>query len=97
MERWPSCAVDDFAVDDAVLHVDDALGALGYVVGMGDEDNRFAGGMETVHEVEHFGAGLRVEVSRRLVAEDHERVVYERAGDGDALLLAAGELLGAVA
>ena len=36
----------------------------------------------------------RVEVAGRLVGEQHQRPVDERAGDRDALLLTAGELVG---
>ena len=63
---------------------------------MGDEDDGFALGVEAVEGVEDFQAGLRVEVAGRLVGEDEERVIHQRAGDGDALLLPAGELLGAM-
>ena len=41
-------------------------------------------------------AGLGVEVAGGLVGEDDGRAVDERAGDGDALALAAGELVGLV-
>ena len=41
---------------------------------------------------EDLAAGGRVEVAGRLVGEHHARARDERAGDGDALLLAAGEL-----
>src|SRR5690606_41659207 len=37
-------------------------------------------------------ARVVVEVARRLVGEEDGRAADERAGDGDALLLAAGEL-----
>ena len=43
-------------------------------------------------DVEHAGARGRVEVARRLVGEDDGGASGERAGDRDALLLAAGEL-----
>ena len=39
-----------------------------------------------------FEAGRRVEVAGRLVGEDQHRARDQRPGDGDALLLAAGEL-----
>jgi hypothetical protein len=52
-------------------------------------------------ELHHGVAVLGVEVARGLVGEEHGRGAGEGAGDGDALLLAAGELggqvLGAVA
>jgi len=41
-------------------------------------------------------AGLRVELAGRLVPQDEDRVLDHRAGDRDPLLLAAGELVGAV-
>ena len=37
-----------------------------------------------------------VEIAGRLVGEQHRRLVGERAGDGHALLLAAGKLVGRV-
>ncbi len=46
--------------------------------------------------LEHHAAGGGVQVARGLVGEDDRRVVHERAGDGHALHLAAGELVGAV-
>ena len=45
---------------------------------------------------EDLGSRRRVEVPRRLVGQDHLGAVHERAGDGDALLLAAGQLRGQV-
>ena len=42
---------------------------------------------------QHLGAGLGVEVAGRLVGEQQRRVVDERAGDREALLLAARELM----
>ena len=41
---------------------------------------------------EHLGGGLGVEVAGRLVGEDHGGARDQRAGDGDALLLAARQL-----
>ena len=43
-------------------------------------------------EAQHLGAGARVEVAGRLVGEDDLGSAGERPGDGDPLLLAAGEL-----
>ena len=47
---------------------------------------------EADHDVEDLVDHLRVERRGRLVEEHHLRVHGQRAGDGDALLLAAGEL-----
>src|SRR5262249_18997794 len=44
-----------------------------------------------IHDLERQ---VRVEVSGRLVSEDQLRVVDERAGDRDALLLSSGQLFG---
>ena len=40
----------------------------------------------------HLLAQLQVERAKRLIEQQHARLVDERAGDGDALLLAAGKL-----
>ena len=42
----------------------------------------------------HRDAQCRVEVGERLVEQEHLRVAHDGAADGDALALAAGELLG---
>ena len=44
-----------------------------------------------MQQVEHEGAGRRVEVAGRFVGEHEPRIVRERAGDRDALLLAAAQ------
>src|SRR5437879_3002418 len=49
---------------------------------------------EVVEDVQHLAASLEVEVARRLVSEDQQRVVHQRPHDRDALLLAAGEAIG---
>ena len=43
-----------------------------------------------------FRAGFGIEISRRLVREQDGRLVHQRAGDGDALALAAGKFVGLV-
>ena len=40
---------------------------------------------------EHMIGGLRVEIAGRLVRQQHPRAIGDRARDGDALLLAAGQ------
>ena len=45
-----------------------------------------------LHEFEHFFRSLVVEGARGLVAQDKARVLHERAADGAALLLTAGDL-----
>src|SRR5687767_11192760 len=61
-----------------------------------DHDDGLAELVESLQDREDLRARVRVEVPGRLVGEDHRRVVQERARDGDALLLSAGELARAV-
>ena len=84
------------AGDDAVADGDDAVGELGDVGLVGDDDDGVALGVELVEEGHDLVAGLGVEVSGGLVGEDDGGVVDQGAGDGDALALAAGELVGLV-
>ena len=60
-----------------------------------DEDHRLARlALQAEHLVLHVAADQRVEGAERLVVEHHLRVGGERAGHADALLHAAGELVG---
>src|SRR4051812_16176847 len=80
---------DDLSVAD----VDDALRFLRDVVLVRDHDDRVAARRELAEEVEDFAAGLRVEISGRLVGEQQRRLVDQRACDRDTLALTAGELV----
>ena len=84
---------DDAAVgelDHAAAHLVDHR----HVVG-GDHDRR-AGAVDAVEQLHDPDRGLGIEVAGRLVGQQQRRVVDERARDRDALLLAAGELVGVV-
>jgi hypothetical protein len=81
------------ARDDAVADGDDAVGVFGDVGLVGDEDDGVALGVEFVEEGHDLVAGLGVEVAGGLVGEDDGGLVDQGAGDGDALALAAGELV----
>src|SRR5262249_28859530 len=48
--------------------------------------------VERFHEIEDILGALGVEISRRLVRDEHIRVDHDRARDRHALLLSAGEL-----
>ena len=77
--------------------MEDAVGDLGGFGVVGDHQDGLvelaAGGAEHLED----GVGvLGVEVAGGLVGEDDGGAGDEGAGDGDALLLAAGELVGAV-
>ncbi len=43
-------------------------------------------------QLEHFGGGFRIEIAGRLIGQHQRRTMRQRASDGDALHLAAGEL-----
>nr|BFF11839.1 hypothetical protein GCM10025699_31420 [Microbacterium flavescens] len=78
-------AVDE--LDDAALHLVDEACLVG-----GHDDGGAAGvdAREELHDVD----GCRgVEVSGRLVGEEHLRPVHQGAGDRDALLLTARQLV----
>ena len=49
--------------------------------------------VEFAQQRQHGTRGLRIERARRFVAEQYVRPGRERAGDADALLLPAGELV----
>ena len=75
--------------------VDAGVEAVGEAGGVGDHQERRIGVADEAQEkVEHGVAGRLVEVAGRLVGEDQFRPGGEGAADGDALLLAAGELFG---
>ncbi|MBD0739042.1 hypothetical protein BGM09_06335 [Streptomyces sp. CBMA29] len=60
---------------------------------MGDDQDGGALGVDLVEELDDARAGGRVEVAGRLVREEQRRVADHGARDGDALSLAAGELV----
>ena len=66
------------------------VGDVGLV---GDEHDGVARLVEALEERHDLDAGLRVEVAGGLVGEQDRRIVHQRARDGDALALAAGELV----
>src|SRR5205814_5917868 len=84
---------DDLAVEE----VDPAARDLGDLRVVGDEDDRPAARVELPEEGEDLLALLDGEIAGRLVGEDDGRIRDERPGDGDALLLATGQLRGLVA
>ena len=85
---------DDVAVGEEQHAVGDRRG----VRVMGDHDGGLAERVDrAAQQREDLAAGRGVEVAGRLVGEHDARPRDERPGDGDALLLAAGELGRAVA
>src|SRR5690606_10407462 len=78
--------------DPPVEHVDLAIGVIRIARIVRDHADRRAVGVKLREERHHRLAVLRVEVTGRLVGEQDRRPADERAGDRDALLLAAGKL-----
>ncbi|OUD93131.1 hypothetical protein CMMCAS03_05605 [Clavibacter michiganensis subsp. michiganensis] len=74
-------------LDHALLHLVDDAGVVG------GHDHRGAVGVDPLEHLHDPRARQRVEVARGLVGEEHGRLVDHGAGDGHALLLAAGELV----
>ena len=72
---------DDHAVAD--------LGQLGEDV-RADED-RLALPASSLEQLAQLDAGARVEAGRRLVHDQHRRIVHQRPGHADALLHALGQ------
>ena len=68
----------------------------GNVVVVGDKDEGLTLFVKLVEETKDLSARKRIEIARGFVGEDHQGIVDERAGDGDALLLAAGKFEGFV-
>ena len=86
------------AVDAAVLHLGHAVGVAVDARIVGDDDDA-AGGLarEGGDELHDLLAAVTVEGAGGFVADEEGRAVHEGAGDGDALLLAAGEFAWALA
>src|SRR5258708_6572179 len=84
--------------DLAVVHVQGAFGGsheCGIVCCEDEGAVRFA--VELLHEVEDLSGCDGVEVGSRLVGEDEFRLAGHGPGDGHALPLSAGELIGPLA
>src|ERR1019366_9946210 len=81
--------------DRAVVQLDrPALRAADQLELVRRHDHRRAARVDVARELEDTARGALVEVARRLVRDQHDRIVRERARDRHALLFAAGELAG---
>ncbi len=72
--------------------MDRSLGARGHVRLVRHHDDRAALAVEILEQVKYFTRRRRVQVASRLIGQDKLRVIDKTAGDGHALLLAAGKL-----
>ena len=85
--------VDNDAADLPIHHLDDLVHIATHAQVMGDHDTRPVLFMDQLGEGRNDLIGaLGVEAGRRLIGQYHAGLVDQRPGDGDALLLAAGEL-----
>src|SRR5829696_6323007 len=90
---WP--AVGLVGLDHAVAHPDGAVGAGSNGSVVGDEHEGLPLRLVEIHEqLYDLLARLRIERPCRLVGPHYGRVVHERTGDGDPLLLASAHLVG---
>ena len=79
--------------DQAVAHRHHAIGIGGDVRRMGHDDDGDAALAIELHQRFHdLMRGARIEIAGRLVRQQQARIVDQRAGDRDALLLPAGQL-----
>src|SRR5689334_25085973 len=86
------------ADDAAVGETDDARSVLGDLRFVGDEyDCNASLRVEPLEDLHDLDARAAVEIAGWLIGEQDRRIVEQRARDGDALLLAAGELIRMVA
>ena len=91
---WSAAPASCVGQNPSPAHGDDAPGPAGQLGIVGHEDECGAGrGIEVEEHVDDGAARFVVEVAGRLVGEEDFRAVDKGAGQGDALLLAAGELV----
>src|ERR1035437_8673027 len=88
--------VSDIAFNMAVTQTDGAAGAFAHTGIMGDENQGFALGIQFIENFHNLHAGGGIEIAGGFIGQDDERIVDQRAGNGHALLLAAGKFKGFV-
>ena len=89
--------VQDLGLDATIDELDLAIGGGGNRLTMGDKkDGGFFFASEASDEFDDGVTGGGVEIASGFVGEKNRRLVDEGTGDGGALKLSAGELVGAV-
>ena len=92
--RMAGAAADELAV----FHLVDPVAGFGHLGVVGDEEEGFALAVDEVGEEAEDAVGVGgVEVAGRFVGQEDAGVVGQGAGNGDALLFAAGEVLAVAA
>lgn len=84
------------AFQHAVAEADDAVGMVGNVLFVGDEDHGVASGMDLPEYFHDLVGSLGIEVTGRLIGEYDGRIVHQCPRDGDPLVLPAGQFIGLV-
>ena len=80
----------------AIAHLDDALRIRRDLGVMGDDNHRVPRRVQLGEDAHHLFAAVGVEGAGGFVGEDHFAAVHQGAGDTHPLLLATGELAGAM-
>jgi len=89
--------VQELGLDATIDELDLAIGGGGNRLAVGDEkDGGFLFASEASDELDDGVTGGGVEIAGGFVGEKNRRLVDEGAGDGGALKLSAGELVGAM-
>src|SRR5712692_4464811 len=81
-----------FFHDAAIEEVDSALGEIGVALVVRNHADGGAVAVQVAQQLHHCFTVFRVQVSRRLVSHQDERIADQRAGHSDTLLLTSGEL-----
>jgi hypothetical protein len=63
--------------------------SLGNFVFVGHNDDRISFGMQPFEQRHDLDAGFRIESAGRLISKQDRRMIYESAGDRNALALSA--------
>src|SRR5579883_3338178 len=78
--------------NSSIAHANNAMCALANLWCVGDEYQRLAHlAIEVLEQIHNFCCGLAIEIAGWLIGPDDRGIVGQRACDGDALALAAGE------
>ena len=86
--------VDGVVLDLSVAQHDVAAAVLGYFGVVGDEDDGASFGMQLLEQYQNLERSTGVQVTRSFVCQDNGGIVHQGAGDGYALHLTAGHLIG---
>ena len=79
--------------DPPVDNANHAIGVIGHVGIVRDQqDGNAAFHVQAAEDLQNLLAGPRIEIPRRLVGQQHDGLVHQRAGDGHPLLFATRQL-----